>query len=50
MSEVWHTVNLGEIDLRAISTGMIVCPRCEWSGPVRIEIVGQEDAALRELC
>jgi predicted RNA-binding Zn-ribbon protein involved in translation (DUF1610 family) len=39
-----HTVNLGEMDLRAISTGMIVCPRCEWSGPVRIEIVEPEDA------
>ena len=34
-----HPVNLGEIDLRAISTGMIVCPNCEWSGPVHIEIV-----------
>jgi len=39
-----HTLNLGEMDLRAISTGMIVCPRCEWSGPVRIEIVEPEDA------
>jgi hypothetical protein len=27
-----HTVNLGEIDLRAISMGMIVCPIGEWSG------------------
>jgi predicted RNA-binding Zn-ribbon protein involved in translation (DUF1610 family) len=34
-----HVVNLAEIDLRAISTGIIACPKCEFSGPVYIEIV-----------
>jgi predicted RNA-binding Zn-ribbon protein involved in translation (DUF1610 family) len=40
-----HTVKLGEIDLRVIATGMIACPNCEWSGPVRIEVVERENPA-----
>jgi hypothetical protein len=40
-----HVVKLGEIDLRVISTGMIACPNCEWSGPVRIEIVERKSPA-----
>jgi predicted RNA-binding Zn-ribbon protein involved in translation (DUF1610 family) len=37
-----HVVKLSEFDLRVISTGMIACPNCEWSGPVHIEIVERE--------
>jgi ribosomal protein L37AE/L43A len=31
-------INLEEIDLRAIATGIISCPKCDWSGLVVIEI------------
>jgi hypothetical protein len=34
-----HVVNLEKIDLRTIATGIISCPKCDWSGPVTIEIV-----------
>lgn len=37
-----HVVNLEEIDLRAIATGIIACPKCDWSGPVSIEIVEEQ--------
>jgi predicted RNA-binding Zn-ribbon protein involved in translation (DUF1610 family) len=37
-----HVVNMADIDLRAISTGIIACPKCDWSGPVTIEIVEGE--------
>lgn len=39
-----HKVSLGEIDLRVIATGMIVCPSCSWSGPVRIEVIERRGA------
>jgi hypothetical protein len=38
-------VNLGEIDPRAIYTGMIACPNCEWSVPVHIGIVERKSSA-----
>jgi hypothetical protein len=34
-----HTINLAEIDLRAITTGIVSCPHCEWSGAIAIKIV-----------
>jgi hypothetical protein len=37
-----HVINLEEIDLRTITTGIINCPKCDWSGPVSIEIVEEE--------
>ena len=32
-------LNLCDIDLRTVTTGIVECPRCEWVGPVVIEIV-----------
>jgi hypothetical protein len=34
-----HVMNLAQIDLNAITTGILLCPICEWSGPIRIQIV-----------
>ena len=32
-------INLSEIDLRTVTTGIVECPRCQWSGPIEIQIV-----------
>ena len=32
-------IDLANIDFKAITTGMLTCPRCDWSGPIGIEIV-----------
>jgi hypothetical protein len=32
-------INLSEIDLRTITTGIVECVRCQWSGPIEIQIV-----------
>jgi predicted RNA-binding Zn-ribbon protein involved in translation (DUF1610 family) len=34
-----QVLNLAEIDLRTITTGIVDCANCEWSGPVKIEII-----------
>ncbi len=39
-----YMVNLDETDLRVIATGMISCPNCDWSGPVRIKIAKPEES------
>ncbi len=31
-------LNLAEIDLRTITTGIVDCSRCDWVGPVEIHI------------
>jgi DNA-directed RNA polymerase subunit RPC12/RpoP len=40
-SKCGQIVNLAEIDLRAIATGIIACPKCDWSGQVEIKIIEQ---------
>jgi predicted RNA-binding Zn-ribbon protein involved in translation (DUF1610 family) len=37
-----YVVNLKDIGLRAVTTGIITCPTCSWSGVVTIEIVEEE--------
>ena len=37
--ECEHVINLEKIDLRVIATGIIACPKCDWSGPVKIGVV-----------
>jgi len=34
-----HEINLGEIDLMTVTTGIVDCPKCDWSGPIEIQIV-----------
>jgi hypothetical protein len=36
---------MADFDLRAIATGIIACPKCDWPGPVTIEIVEEEKPA-----
>ena len=35
--------NLAEIDLRAITTGIVTCPKCDWSGPIEVRIVDADE-------
>jgi ssDNA-binding Zn-finger/Zn-ribbon topoisomerase 1 len=39
-----HVMNLAEIEFNAITTGIMSCPRCDWSGPIRIQIVDAKSA------
>jgi hypothetical protein len=49
LSEHWESVhvcqncdlaiNLSEIDLRAVTTGIVSCSRCEWTGRLDIQII-----------
>lgn len=34
-----HILNLALVDLKAITTGIVDCPKCDWSGPIEIQIV-----------
>lgn len=34
-----HALNLEEIDLRAITTGIVECPKCFWQGPIQIGVI-----------
>ncbi len=36
-----HVINLTELDLTAITTGIVVCPACDWSGRIEIQIIDQ---------
>jgi len=39
-----HAVDLKDLGLRSGATGLVTCPKCEWSGPVNIGIVPKEPA------
>lgn len=34
-----HILNLAEIDLKTITTGIVSCPNCEWTGPIEIRVM-----------
>jgi transcription elongation factor Elf1 len=36
-----HVINLAELDLKAITTGIVSCPRCDWSGQIEIQVIDQ---------
>lgn len=36
-----HVINLAELYLRAITTGIVTCPSCSWSGQIEIEVVAR---------
>jgi ribosomal protein L37AE/L43A len=40
-----YALNLDEIDLKAITTGIVSCPSCDRSGPIDIQIIEREKAA-----
>jgi predicted RNA-binding Zn-ribbon protein involved in translation (DUF1610 family) len=33
------SIDLKDIGLRGATTGLITCPKCDWSGPAEIQIV-----------
>ena len=37
-------LNLSQIDLRTVTTGIGECPRCEWVGPIEIQIVEVDES------
>jgi ssDNA-binding Zn-finger/Zn-ribbon topoisomerase 1 len=38
------SIDLKDIGLRGGATGLVTCPKCDWSGPVTIGIVEREPA------
>jgi predicted RNA-binding Zn-ribbon protein involved in translation (DUF1610 family) len=34
-----HVINLRDLDLRDVATGVVACPSCGWVGPVEIQII-----------
>jgi DNA-directed RNA polymerase subunit RPC12/RpoP len=32
-------INLAEIDLMTVTTGIVACPNCDWSGPIEIRVM-----------
>ena len=38
-SKCGHVINLAELDLRAITTGIVSCPSCDWSGQIEIQVI-----------
>jgi transcription elongation factor Elf1 len=36
-----HVANLAELDMQAITTGIVTCPDCGWSGQIEIQVVDQ---------
>jgi predicted Zn finger-like uncharacterized protein len=35
-------INLKKLGLRGGTTGLVTCPKCDWSGPINIVIVESE--------
>jgi len=36
-----HVINLAELDMQALTTGIVTCPNCDWSGQIEIQVVDQ---------
>ncbi len=36
------SIDLKDLGFRGSATGLVTCPKCEWSGPVTIGIVAKE--------
>jgi predicted RNA-binding Zn-ribbon protein involved in translation (DUF1610 family) len=35
---------LAELGLRSSTTGLVTCPKCDWSGPIEIRVLNKEFA------
>jgi ssDNA-binding Zn-finger/Zn-ribbon topoisomerase 1 len=35
-------IDLEELGLRGGTTGLVTCPKCDWSGPVEIRIINKK--------
>ncbi len=38
------SINLKDLGLREGATGLVTCPKCDWSGPVTIGIIEKKPA------
>ena len=36
-----HVINLSELDMKAITTGIVTCPSCDRSGQIEIQVVDE---------
>ena len=41
-SQCGYVLNLDQIDLKAATTGIAVCPSCDWSGQINIQIIEKD--------
>jgi hypothetical protein len=32
-------INLADIDLLTVTSGVLDCPNCDWSGPIEIQVI-----------
>jgi predicted RNA-binding Zn-ribbon protein involved in translation (DUF1610 family) len=39
-----HAIDLEDLGLRGGTTGLVTCPKCDWSGPIDIRIINKEPA------
>jgi predicted RNA-binding Zn-ribbon protein involved in translation (DUF1610 family) len=42
-----HVVRAEEIPRQAIVTGVMTCPKCEWSGPINVQIMRENSTDER---
>ena len=35
-------MNLAELGLKGGTTGLVTCPKCDWSGPIEISVLNKE--------
>jgi predicted RNA-binding Zn-ribbon protein involved in translation (DUF1610 family) len=44
-SDCGHVINLRDMDLKNVATGIVTCPSCGWAEPVEIQIIEREQLA-----
>ena len=37
-----HALNLELTDLEAVTSGIVTCPKCDWSSPINLKIVSED--------
>ena len=37
-----HALNLEQTDLEAVTSGIVTCPKCDWSSPINLKIVSED--------
>ena len=40
-SQCGFSMDLAELGLRGITTGLVTCPKCDWSGSIEIRILNR---------
>jgi hypothetical protein len=39
-----HAIRINDLDPKAITTGVVTCPKCEMSGPINVKILQLKDS------